>query len=101
MPKATRRAHKGCATSKQGSLLYRKKINNVHNFFAAATFVAALMVNGGALAEPSTFTAATDDDNNGYNSKFTLCSDVTSDTGTNDILRLLAHGTASYLFVSN
>ncbi len=32
----------------------------------------------------------------GYNSKFTLCSDVTSDTGTNDILRLLAHGTASY-----
>ena len=37
----------------------------------------------------------------GYSSKFTLCSDVTSDTGTNDILRLLAHGTASYLFVSN
>ena len=37
----------------------------------------------------------------GYNSKFTLCPDVTSDTGTNDILRLLAHGTASYLFVSN
>lgn len=201
----------------------RKKINNVHNFFAAATFVAALMVNGGAVAEPSTFTAATDDDNNGYNgivtaggdgyaftaedsaryykflylyddlvldgtvcagstnwhtayiggtyashpvtvtvangarmvtwrnrnilfqgkggtivvseptardldwknpvgnkittvihdtypnmigtvgygSKFTLCSDVTSDTGTNDILRLLANGTASYHFVSN
>ena len=37
----------------------------------------------------------------GYGSKFTLCSDVTSDTGTNDILRLLAHGTASYQFVSN
>jgi hypothetical protein len=37
----------------------------------------------------------------GYSSKFTLCSDVTSDTGTNDILRLLAHGTASYQFVSN
>ena len=37
----------------------------------------------------------------GYNSKFTLCPDVTSDAGTNDILRLLAHGTASYLFVSN
>lgn len=37
----------------------------------------------------------------GYGSKFTLCPDVTSDTGTNDILRLLAHGTASYLFVSN
>lgn len=40
----------------------RKKINNVHNFFAAATFVAALMVNGGAVAEPSTFTV---DDRNG------------------------------------
>ena len=53
------------------------------------------------MAAPSTFTAATDDDNNGYNSKFTLCSDVTSDTGTNDILRLLAHGTASYSFISN
>lgn len=198
----------------------RKKINNVHNFFAAASFVAAVMVCGSALAAPSTFTAATDDDNNGYNgtvtaggdgyaftaedsaryykflylyddllldgtvcagstnwhtvnigtrashhvtvtvtngawmvtgkernilfggkggtivvseptdapfewgagskittvlgdtypnqigtvgygSKFTLCPDVTSDTGTNDILRLLAHGTASYLFVSN
>ena len=37
----------------------------------------------------------------GYTSKFTLCSDVTSDTGTNDILRLLAHGTASYQSVSN
>lgn len=37
----------------------------------------------------------------GYTSKFTLCSDVTSDTGTNDILRLLAHGTASMMFVSN
>lgn len=37
----------------------------------------------------------------GYSSKFTLCSDVTSDTGTNDILRLLDHGTASMLFVSN
>ena len=37
----------------------------------------------------------------GYGSKFTLCSDVTSDTGTNDILRLLANGTASYYFVSN
>ena len=37
----------------------------------------------------------------GYSSKFTLCPDVTSDTGTNDILRLCAHGTASYLFVSN
>ena len=37
----------------------------------------------------------------GFGSKFTLCSDVTSDTGTNDILRLLAHGTASYQFVSN
>lgn len=37
----------------------------------------------------------------GYGSKFTLCSDVTSDTGTNDILRLLANGTASYHFVSN
>ena len=37
----------------------------------------------------------------GYGSKFTLCSDVTSDTGTNDVLRLLANGTASYHFVSN
>ena len=37
----------------------------------------------------------------GLGSKFTLCSDVTSDTGTNDILRLLANGTASYHFVSN
>lgn len=37
----------------------------------------------------------------GYSSKFTLCSDVTSDTGTNDMLRLLEHGTASMLFVSN
>lgn len=37
----------------------------------------------------------------GYTSKFTLCPDVTSDTGTDDILRLLAHGTASYQFVSN
>ena len=37
----------------------------------------------------------------GYSSKFTLCSDVTSDTETSDILRLLAHGTASYQFVSN
>lgn len=37
----------------------------------------------------------------GFTSKFTLCSDVTSDIGTNDILRLLAHGTASMLFVSN
>ena len=37
----------------------------------------------------------------GYGSKFTLCSDVTSDTGTNDILRLLANGTASYHFVCN
>ena len=37
----------------------------------------------------------------GYSSKFTLCSDVTSDTGTNDILRLLAHGTASSQVVSN
>ena len=198
----------------------RKRINNVHNFFAAATFVAALMACGDALAASSTFTAATDDDNNGYNgtvtaggdgyaftaedsaryykffylyddllldgavcagstnwftmhigtyawhpvtvtvtngarmvtgsekdilfrgkggtivvseptdapfewglggnittvlgktypnqigtvgynSKLTLCSDVTSDTGTNDILRLLAHGTASYSFISN
>ena len=37
----------------------------------------------------------------GYSSKFTLCSDVRSDTGTNDMLRLLDHGTASMLFVSN
>ena len=37
----------------------------------------------------------------GFGSKFTLCSDVTSDTETSDILRLLAHGTASYQFVSN
>ena len=37
----------------------------------------------------------------GFGSKFTLCSDVASDTGTNDILRLLAHGTASYQVVSN
>jgi hypothetical protein len=37
----------------------------------------------------------------GYGSKFTLCSDVTSDTGTNDILRLLANGTASYHLISN
>lgn len=37
----------------------------------------------------------------GYNSKFTLSSDVTSDTGTGDILHLLAHGTASYQFISN
>ena len=37
----------------------------------------------------------------GHGSKFTLCSDVTSDTGTNDILRLLTNGTASYHFISN
>jgi hypothetical protein len=37
----------------------------------------------------------------GYTSKFTLCSDVTSVTGTNDILRLLTHGTASCQFISN
>ena len=37
----------------------------------------------------------------GYGSRFTLCNDVASDTGTSDILRLLAHGTASYQFVSN
>ena len=37
----------------------------------------------------------------GYTSKFTLCSDVSSDTGASDILRLLAHGTASYQFISN
>ena len=200
----------------------RKRINKLQKLFAAATFVAALMACGVSLAEPSTFTAATDDDNNGYTgtvaaggdgyaftaedsaryykflylhddllldgatcagctnwhtvnigtqawhpvtvtvtngarmvtqrswnimfkgkggtivvsepmardldwknpvgnkittairdtytnmigtvgygSKFTLCSDVTSDTGTNDILRLLANGTASYHFISN
>ena len=37
----------------------------------------------------------------GYTSIFTLCSDVTSVTGTNDILRLLTHGTASCQFISN
>ena len=37
----------------------------------------------------------------GYGSKYTLTDSVTADTGTNDILRLLAHGTASYQFVSN
>ena len=37
----------------------------------------------------------------GYDSKYTLTDSVTADTGTNDILRLLAHGTASYQFVSN
>ena len=37
----------------------------------------------------------------GYGSKFTLADSVTSDTGTNDILRLLAHGTASMQFISN
>jgi len=37
----------------------------------------------------------------GYGSKFTLTDSVTSDTGTSDILRLLAHGTASMQFVSN
>ena len=37
----------------------------------------------------------------GYDSKYTLSDSVTADTGTNDILRLLAHGTASYQFVSN
>ena len=37
----------------------------------------------------------------GYVSKFTLLNSVTSDTGTNDILRLLPNGTASYQFVSN
>ncbi len=37
----------------------------------------------------------------GLGSKFTLCNDVTSDTGTNDMLRLLPNGTASYHFVSN
>ena len=37
----------------------------------------------------------------GLGSKFTLCNDVTSDTGTNDMLRLLSNGTASYHFVSN
>lgn len=199
----------------------KKKMNKLQNFFATATFVAALMACADALAASSTFTAATDDDNNGYNgtvtaggdgyaftaedaaryykffylyddllldgavcagstnwhtanigtyashpvtvtitngarmvtqrskdiffkgkggtivvseptdapyewkagdysttvlgdktlaniigtvgysSKFTLCSDVSSDTGTNDILRLLDHGTASMLFVSN
>ena len=35
----------------------------------------------------------------GYGSKYTLTDSVTADTGTNDILRLLAHGTASYQFV--
>jgi hypothetical protein len=208
------------STQNKGELLM-KKINKLQNFFAIATFVAALMACGVSLAASSTFTAATDDDNNGYNgtvtaggdgyaftaedsaryykflylnddllldgavcagstnwytayigtyawhpvtvtvtngarmvtqrsrdivfrgkggtivvseptdapytwaagsysttvlgdktlaniigtvgysSKFTLCSDVTSDTGTNDILRLLDHGTASMLFVSN
>ena len=53
----------------------RKRINNVHNFFAAATFVAALMACGVSLAEPSTFTAATDDDNNGYNGTVTAGGD--------------------------
>lgn len=37
----------------------------------------------------------------GFGSRFTLTDSVTSDTGTTDILRLLAHGTASYQFVSN
>ena len=37
----------------------------------------------------------------GLGSKFTLCNDVTSDTGTNDMLRLISNGTASYHFVSN
>ena len=37
----------------------------------------------------------------GLGSKFTLTESVTSDTGTNDILRLLPNGTASYHFVSN
>ena len=37
----------------------------------------------------------------GYNSKFTLTDSVTSDNGTNDILRLLANGNASYQFISN
>ena len=37
----------------------------------------------------------------GYNSKFTLTDSVTSHNGTNDILRLLANGNASYQFISN
>ena len=45
----------------------KKKMNKLQNFFAAATFVAALMACGVAYGEASTFTAATDDDNNGYN----------------------------------
>lgn len=198
------------------------RINSVHSFFAASLCGAALLTGRGVFAEPSTFTAATDSDNNGYNgtvkaggdgyaftpedsaryykflhlyddllldgavcagstnwhtanigtyawhpvtvtvtngarmvtarnknilfkgkggtiivseptardldwknpigekittafgdtytnmigtvglgSKFTLCNDVTSDTGTNDMLRLLPNGTASYHFVSN
>ena len=34
----------------------KKKMNKLQNFFAAATFVAALMACADALAEPSTFT---------------------------------------------
>jgi hypothetical protein len=57
-----------CLKSPQnkGESLMKKKMNKLQNFFAAATFVAALMACADALAEPSTFTAATDKDNNGY-----------------------------------
>ena len=43
------------------------RINSVHSFFAASLCGAALLTGRGVFAEPSTFTAETDSDNNGYN----------------------------------
>ena len=43
------------------------RINSVHSFFAAALCGAALLTGRGVFAEPSEFTAETDQDNNGYN----------------------------------
>ena len=53
----------------------KKKMNKLQNFFATATFVAALMACADALAASSTFTAATDNDNNGYNGTVTAGGD--------------------------
>jgi hypothetical protein len=43
------------------------RINKLHNLAVTVSFGAVLMACGDALAASSTFTAATDDDNNGYN----------------------------------
>lgn len=42
------------------------RINSVHSFFAASLCGAALLTGRGVFAAPSTFTATTDSDNNGY-----------------------------------